>query len=123
MTEILYPELSYAVVGAAMEVHTVLGPGFLENVYETALAHELTLREIPFVTQKLLPVSYKGRLVGQYAADVVVDNKIILELKAVSRMNDAHVAQAHHYLTATSLRLAILINFGAKSLQYQRIIR
>ena len=123
MAEILYPELSYAVVGAAMEVHAVLGPGFLENVYETALAHELTLREIPFVTQKLLPVSYKGRLVGQYAADVVVDNKIILELKAVSRMNDAHVAQAHHYLTATSLRLAILINFGAKSLQYQRIIR
>lgn len=123
MAEILYPELSYAVVGAAMEVHTVLGPGFLENVYETALAHELTLREIPFVTQLPLPVSYKGRLVGQYAADVVVDDKIILELKAVSRMNDAHVAQVHHYLTATGLRLAILINFGAKSLQYQRIIR
>ena len=123
MAEILFPELSYAVVGAAMEVHTVLGPGFLESVYETALAHELALREIPFEQQKPLPVTYKDRLVGQYAADIVVEDKIVLELKAVSRLNRAHEAQAHHYLVATGLRLAILLNFGTELVQYHRIIR
>ena len=123
MSTILFKELSYAVVGAAMEVHRTLGPGFLESVYEEALAHELALRGIPFERQKRLPVQYKGQLVGEYVADLIVDDEIILELKAVSKITAAHEAQAHNYLAATGLRLAILLNFGASSLQQKRIVR
>jgi len=123
MTKILFKELSYKIIGAAMEVHRILGPGFLEAVYEAALAHELTLRGIPFERQKELPVYYKGQLVGHYVADFVVDGQIILELKAVSALTKAHEAQAHNYLAATGLRLAILLNFGAESLQQKRIVR
>jgi GxxExxY protein len=123
MAEILFKELSYVIIGAAMEVHRILGPGFLEAVYETALAHELTLRGIRFEAQKRLPVYYKGQLVGDYVADFVVEDQIILEIKAVSALTAAHEAQAHNYLTATGLRLAILLNFGATSLQQKRIVR
>ena len=123
MPEILYKELSYAVVGAAMEVHRTLGPGFLESVYEEALAHELALRGIPFERQKRLAVAYKGEPVGEFVADVVVDGKVILEPKAVSAIAAAHEAQAHHYLAATGLRLAIVLNFGAASLQQKRVVR
>ena len=123
MAEILYKEQSYAVVGAAMEVHSQLGPGFLESVYHTALAHELGLRNIAFVSRRPLPVMYKGQLVGQYEADLVVDQAIILELKAVSTISAAHIAQAHHYLAATGLRLAIIMNFGADSLETKRIAK
>lgn len=123
MAEILFKELSYAIVGAAMEVHRALGPGFLEAVYEAALAHELSLRDIPFERQKRLPVRYKGQLVGDYIADLVIENQIVLELKAVSKFNPAHKSQAHNYLAATGLRLAILLNFGTASLQQKRIVR
>jgi GxxExxY protein len=123
MAEIVLKELSYAIVGAAMEVHRILGPGFLEAVYEEALAHELDLRDIPFQKQQRLPVHYKGRAVGDYVADLVVDDRIILELKAVSKLTPVHEAQAHNYLAATGLRLAILLNFGAASLQQKRIVR
>jgi len=100
-------------------------------VYEAALAHELTLRGIPFERQKELPVYYKGQLVGHYVADFVVDGQIILELKGVSALTKAHEAQAYNYLAATGLRLAILLNpstssghrFGAESLQQKRIVR
>jgi GxxExxY protein len=85
VTEILYKELSYAIIGAAMEVHRVLGPGFLEAVYQKALAHELTLRGTYFEQFKRLPVTYKEVLVGEYEADFVVEDKIILEIKAISR--------------------------------------
>jgi GxxExxY protein len=79
MAEILFKELSFAIIGAAMEVHNHLGPAFLEAVYQNALAYELALRGIPFEEQKVLPVYYKGQLVGEYKADFVVDGKIILE--------------------------------------------
>lgn len=123
MTEILHKELSYAIVGAAMEVHRILGPWFLEAVYQAALAHELTLRGIRFEQFKRLPVTYKGVLVGEYEADFVVEGKIILEIKAVSKLHPAHEAQAINYLTATGFRLAILLNFGAKSLQHKRLVK
>lgn len=123
MTEILFKELSFAIVGAAMEVHKILGPGFLESVYQTALEKELTLRRIPFCRQVELPVTYKGDLIGVYKADLVVDSKIILEIKGISRLNASHQAQALHYLTATGLGLAILINFGMSSLEYRRVVK
>jgi GxxExxY protein len=122
-TEILYKELSYTIVGAAMEVHRILGPGFLESVYQAALAHEFTLRGIPFEQFRRLPVMYKGILVGDYIADFVVNNQIIVEIKAVSSLNDAHEAQALNYLAATGFRLALLLNFGAESLQRKRVVR
>jgi GxxExxY protein len=123
MAEIIHKELSYAIIGAAMEVHRILGPGFLEAVYQAALAHELTLRGIRFEQFKKLPVHYKGVLMGDYEADFVVEDKIILEIKAVSTLHPKHEAQAHHYLAATGLRLAILLDFGADSLEHQRVVK
>ena len=123
MTEILFRELSFAIIGAAMEVHRLLGSGFLEVVYQKALAHELRLRNIPFDEQVHLPVTYKGLLVGDYIADFVIDGKIILELKSVAAINDAHKAQAINYLAATGFELAILLNFGESSLKQERIVR
>ena len=123
LTEILFKELSFAIIGAAMEVHRQLGSGFLEVVYQKALAYELTLQNIPFQEQVLLPVYYKGQLVGEYRADFVIDGQIILEIKCLASLNAAHEAQAQHYLSATGLRLAILINFGRPSLQTKRIVK
>lgn len=123
MAEILFKELSFVIVGAAMEVHRQLGPGFLESVYQKALMHELTLRGIPFDEQKSLTVYYKGQLVGEYKADFVIDDKIVLEVKSVSALSNAHMAQARNYLAATGLRLAILINFGAASLETKRVVK
>jgi GxxExxY protein len=123
VAEIIYKQLSYAIVGAAMEVHRILGPGFLEAVYQKALAHELTLRGIRFEQFKKLPVTYKGILVGEYEADFVIEGKIILEIKAVSKLHPRHEAQAINYLTATGFHLAILLNFGADSLEHQRMVK
>ncbi len=123
MANILYKELSYAIVGAAMEVHRILGPGFLETVYQKALAHELTLRGIRFEQFKRLPVIYKGVLIREYEADFIIEGQIILEIKGVSALHPRHEAQAHHYLAATGLRLAILLNFGAESLQQKRVVK
>ncbi len=123
MTEILFKELSFAVFGAALEVHRLLGSGFLEAVYQKALAYELTLRNIPFEEQVRLSVTYKGLLIGDYIADFVIDGKIILELKAVTAITDAHKAQAINYLAATGYELAIILNFGESSLKQQRIVR
>lgn len=123
MTEILFKALSFAIIGAAMEVHNILGPGFLESVYQAALEKELTLRGIPFQHQVELPVSYKGDLVGVYKADLIIDGKIIVELKGISKLNASHQAQALHYLAATGLQLAILINFGIGSLDYRRVVK
>jgi GxxExxY protein len=123
MTDLLYKELTFAVIGAAMEVHKILGPGFLEAVYQSALARELTLRGIAFEQQVRLPVSYKDLLIGEYIADFVIEGKLIVEIKAVSKLNASHQAQAMHYLVATGLRLALLLNFGAASLEHRRVIK
>lgn len=120
--KLLYPDLSYDIVGAAMEVHRVLGNGFLERVYESALCHELANRKIPFEAQCLLKVNYKGTVVGDFVADIVVAQKIILELKAVKKIHRAHMAQTRNYLVATGFRLGIVFNFGAQSLQYKRVV-
>ncbi len=123
MTEILFKELSFAVIGAAMEVHRILGPGFLESVYQAALEKELSLRGIPFCHQVELPVTYKGDLIGIYKADLVIGDRVIVEIKGISRLNSSHSAQALHYLAATGLQLAILINFGMSSLEYRRVVK
>jgi GxxExxY protein len=123
MVELLYKEQTFAVIGAAMEVHKILGSGFLEAVYQAALEKELTLRKIPFEQKVKLPVKYKDVVIGIYEADLVIDNKFVVEIKAISKLNASHQAQAMHYLAATELRLALLLNFGTGSLQHQRIIK
>ena len=123
MAELLYKESTFAVIGAAMEVHKVLGPGFLEAVYQAALERELTLRGILFESKLRLPVTYKDIVVGLYEADLVIDHKFIVEIKAISKFNASHQAQAMHYLAATGLRLALLLNFDTGSLEHRRIIK
>lgn len=123
MVELLYKEQTFAVIGAAMEVHKILGPGFLETVYQGALERELTLRGIPYERKVKLPVTYKDLVIGEYEADLVIDKKFVVEIKAVSKFNASHQAQAMHYLTATNLRIALLLNFGTGSLEHRRVIK
>ena len=120
--KVLFPEESYKIIGAAMEVHRVLGCGFTEPVYQEALERELTLRLIPFEREKTIHILYKGiELTKDFRVDFFCYNKIIVELKAVSSFADEHYAQVYNYLKASGSELGILINFGLVSLDYVRI--
>lgn len=100
------------IVDAAFEVHRALGPGHLESVYEKALAVEVRLRGVPFERQVCFNLSYKGEPVGEGRIDLLVDHRLVVELKAVEALNDLHLAQALSYLRATGHRLALLVNFN-----------
>lgn len=114
---------TYAIIGAAMEVHGQLGHGFLEAVYQEALEIELGLRAIPSRREVELPVLYKGRtLNSNYKADFVCFESIIVELKALSELTGAHEAQVINYLKATGLSCGILVNFGAPRLEFRRLV-
>ena len=114
---------TYALIGAAMEVHGQLGPGFLEQVYQDALEIELRLLEIPCRREVELPVVYKGQtLRTKYKADFVCFHSIILELKALSDLTGVHEAQLINYLKATGLSLGLLINFGTTRLEFRRLV-
>ena len=119
--KIIHRKLSYQVMQAVFEVHNTLGPGYLEKVYEEALAVELELMNIPFERQKEITVIYKGRRVGQHRLDFVIDGKIVLELKSVSTLANVHKKQVLSYLKATDLRLGILVNFATLRVQSERI--
>ena len=106
-----------AVIGAALEVHRVLGPGFLESVYEEAMAVELGLRGIRFVRQKPLDLLYKGRPVGEGRLDFLIDEALILELKAAEKLLPIHHAQVLSYLKSTGCQLGLLINFNERLLR------
>ncbi|WP_257310083.1 GxxExxY protein [Geothrix fuzhouensis] len=116
-------ELSGRVIGAAMRVHSTLGSGFSEAVYQNALALEMALGGIPFEREVRLEVHYRGELVGQYRADLLVDGSLTLELKAVQAILPEHEVQVVNYLTATGLERALLLNFGARSLQVKKKFR
>jgi GxxExxY protein len=121
-SNLLFKEESYQIIGAAMEVHRLLGCGFVEAVYQEALEKEFSLRGIPFEREKELTVSYKGNtLTKTFKADFVCYNKIILELKAVKEFADEHYAQIYNYLRASGMDLGILINFGTASIEYERV--
>ena len=115
---------TFAIIGAAMAVHTALGHGFLERVYQEALAIELEERGIPFTMETPLPILYKGReLDASYRADFICFDSVILELKAITELTDAHLSQVLNYLKATSLSKGLLLNFGNPRLDYRRVIQ
>ncbi|WP_033148246.1 GxxExxY protein [Prevotella sp. P6B1] len=116
----LYEELSGNILKAYFNVLNVLGTGYLESVYENAMCIELEELNIPYEKQKPLTVMYKDKKVGEFVADIVVDNKIILELKAVSKLVPAHSAQLINYLTITKLKVGLLLNFG-EGRDYKRV--
>jgi GxxExxY protein len=116
-------ELTHQIIGAAMEVHRVLGPGFLESVYEKSLAVELTSKGIEAQCQISLKVEYKNHPVGDFVVDMFIPDEIVVELKAVSRLQEIHEVQLVNYLTALGKDTGLLINFGAKSLEFKRKFR
>ncbi|MBL7152707.1 MAG: GxxExxY protein [Phycisphaerae bacterium] len=121
-TDIVFKDISYKVVGLAMKVHSELGGGFLEKVYENALTFLLEKEGITARQQAPITVYFEGQSVGEYFADILVDGKIILELKTAEKIADAHRTQAIHYLRATGIRLAMILNFGEKSFEYERLV-
>jgi len=120
---IILSEESYAIIGAAQEVHRILGDGFLEPVYQEALGLEFQARNIPFEKEKALTITYKGQqLEKKYQADFVCYEKIIVELKAVSIVNSHHESQLLNYLNATGYKLGLLVNYGESSLVFKRLV-
>jgi len=114
---------TYAVIGAAIEVHKRLGCGFLESVYQEALAIELGLREIPFRREVSLPVSYKGQVLAtSFCADFICFDSLVVELKAVAHMSGTEEAQLINYLKATRFKVGLLLNFGTRSLEHRRLV-
>jgi GxxExxY protein len=112
--------LTGKIIGCAMKVHRRLGPGFLETVYRRALLHELRIAHLRAEEEDRVSVYYDGVSVGEFIADIMVEGKLILELKAVESLSRAHEIQTVNYLTATGLELGLLINFGAHRLQFKR---
>jgi len=122
--ELILKDEAYALIGAAMEVHSTLGPGFLEGVYGDALAQELEVRGLPFQREVEIPILYKGKVLPRkYKADFIAYGQIILELKAVRSLSSPDHAQTLNYLKATCLPLALLLNFGSPKLDWVRLVR
>jgi GxxExxY protein len=114
---------TYALIGAAMEVHTTLGHGFLEPVYQEALAVELALRDIPFRREAPFGIAYKNaRLAVSYKADFLCFDAVIVELKALAKLSSVEEAQVINYLKASGLKRALLFNFGAQRLEHRRFV-
>jgi GxxExxY protein len=114
--------ISERIIGCAYMVANTLGHGFLEKVYENALAHELRKAGLRVAQQHSIAVRYDGVVVGEYVADLLVEDFVVVELKAVKALDDIHVAQCLNYLKATDLSLAILLNFGSPKLEIRRIV-
>ena len=114
---------TFAIIGAAMEVHRLLGCGFLEAVYQEALAIEFKARNILFKRELCLPISYKGSLLStSYCADFICFDSVVVELKALAHMSGTEESQVINYLKATGYEVGILLNFGARSLQHRRLV-
>lgn len=114
-------KITHSIIGCAMEVHNILGNGFQEVVYQRALSIEMNLRNIEHQREFEMPLSYKGFDIGSRRVDFLVMNEISIEIKAIINLEDVHLAQAMNYLEAYNLQTGLLINFGAKSLQFKRL--
>jgi GxxExxY protein len=115
-------EITYAINGAIFEVNKVLGPGFLEKVYENALLSELKSIGLKAVSQAPIKVSYKDEIVGEYFADIFVENKVIVELKTVEKIAKIHEAQLLNYLKATGIQVGLIVNFKQRKAEIKRLV-
>jgi len=120
--KIIFKDESYEIVGAAIRVWKTLGYGFLEKVYENALVIELRKRDFRVEQQKPVKVRYEDQIVGDYVADIVVNDAILLEMKSAQLIADEHVAQTLNYLKATGIRLGIILNFGPERMEHKRLV-
>jgi len=107
---------------ALMEVHNTLGAGFLERIYENAIMIKLKKHRLKAAQQEPIKVHFEGEIVGEYFADILVEDKVILEIKCIEKITDVHRAQVINYLKATGLRLGIIVNFSKPKLEYERIV-
>jgi GxxExxY protein len=117
-----FEELSKKIIGAAIEVHRELGPGFLENIYEEAIKIEFSEHNLNYDSQKEIKIKYLETEIGMYRLDLLVENKIIVELKAVKEFTDIHFAQLRSYLKATGLKTGLLLNFSKPTLEIRRVV-
>ena len=119
-----YPEqdLTGKILECAFTVHNTLGAGFLEKVYANALAIEMHAHHIPFNVEVALKVEYRGSVVGDYIADIIADQRVLVELKASAALDSVHVAQVLNYLRASGIRVGLLLNFGRPKLEYRRLV-
>ncbi|MGB3196575.1 MAG: GxxExxY protein, partial [Saprospiraceae bacterium] len=118
-----FSELTGRIIGCAMEVHKILGNGFQEFIYQKALAKEFDLQKMSYSREHEMQIFYKGEKIGKRRVDFFVEEKIMLELKAVIQLEDVHLAQAINYLEAYNMEIGLLINFGSRSLQFKRVMK
>ena len=116
-------DLTYKIIGCAMKVHNTLGNGFQEVIYQRCLAIELEKQSINYEREKEMPIFYEGTEVGTRRADFIIEEKVMVELKAIIQLEDVHLAQGLNYLSAYNLEKGLLINFGATSLQVKRLYK
>jgi len=116
-----HEELTHKIIGCAMKVHSALGNGFQEVIYQRALAIEMEKQGLSFVREMEMAIFYEGINIGTRRVDFFVEESIMVELKALTEMSDVHLAQAMNYLEAYKMRIGLLINFGAKSLEFKRV--
>lgn len=119
---LLYKDITEKIINSAYEVHRLLGNGYLEKVYENSLVKELEYRNVKCKQQVPLEVYYKDYVVGNYIADIIVEDKIILEIKAIAGIEEKHFYQLLNYLKSTKKRLGVIINFGTNNVQIKRIV-
>ena len=119
---IIYRDLSYQIMGAIFEVHKELGPGFVESVYHKALVEEFSKRGMKVETEKTIDLVYKDKKIGVHRLDLVVEGKVVVELKTVERFSAYHTAQLLSYLKASGQKLGILVNFSKAKVEYRRVV-
>ncbi len=120
--ELIQSELSEKIIGCCIRVHKSLGPGFLEKIYEEALCLELAKAGLSFERQKLITITYLGQTIGEHRLDLLVENSVVLELKACRAIEDIHLATTRSYLKATALQLGLIINFSRPTLDIKRVV-
>ena len=120
--DLLYPDLSYMIIGCAFDVHNTLGSGYHEKYYQKALQEAFTEKRIGFQTEVGFPIRYNGKIIGRKRLDFLVDGKVVVELKKGNHFAKSHIDQVLEYLRMNNLKLAILINFGGQGVLFKRII-
>ena len=120
MADYKHSELTGKVIGCAMKVHSTLGAGFQEVIYQRSLEIELAKNDVPFQREYAMPIFYEGEEIGSRRVDFFIDGKVMVELKAISEIEEVHIAQTINYLEAFNIEIGLLINFGANSLQFKR---